>query len=62
MKKRIEAIFAVMCTTKLVPEIKPEKNSGPYGILTHDLCDTNAAPTELKSQLRAGDHVGSMII
>ena len=22
-------------------KIRPEKNSGLYGILTHDLCDTN---------------------
>ena len=44
---RIEAIFAVMCKTKLVPEIKPEKNSGQYGILTHDLCDTDAALYQL---------------
>ena len=28
----IEAILAVMNTTKLVVEIRHEKNSGPYGI------------------------------
>ena len=27
-----------MNTTELVVEITPEKNSGPYGICTHDLC------------------------
>ena len=31
-----------MNTTELVVEIRPEKNSGPYGICTHDLCDTGA--------------------
>ena len=28
----IERILAVMNTTELVIEIRPEKNSGPYGI------------------------------
>ena len=28
----IEAILAVTNTTELVVEIRPEKNSGPYGI------------------------------
>ena len=32
-----------MNATKLVAEIRPEKNSGLYGIWTHDLCDTGAA-------------------
>ena len=38
----IEAILAVMNTIELVVEIRPEKkkkkkkDSGPYGILTHD--------------------------
>ena len=32
-----------MNTTKLVLEIRPEKNSGPCGIWTHDLCDAGAA-------------------
>ena len=32
-----------MNTTELVVDIIPEKNSGPYGIWTHDLCDTSAA-------------------
>ena len=36
----IESIIAVMSTTELVVEIRPEKNSGPYGIWTHGLCDT----------------------
>ena len=31
-----------MNTTELVLQIKPEKNSDPYGIWTHDLCDTFA--------------------
>ena len=31
-----------MNTTELVVEIRPEKNSGPYGIWTYDLCDTRA--------------------
>ena len=31
-----------MNTTELVVEIRPEKNPGPYGIWTHDLCDTSA--------------------
>ena len=31
-----------MNTTKLVVEIRPEKNSGLYGIWTHDLCNTGA--------------------
>ena len=42
----IEAILAAMnttellnyWTTELVVEIRPEKNSGQYGIWTHDLC------------------------
>ena len=29
--------------TELVVKIRPEKNSGPNGIWTHDLCDTGAA-------------------
>ena len=29
-----------MNTTELEVEIRPDKNSGPYGIWTHDLCDT----------------------
>ena len=40
----IEAIFAVMNTTELEVEIRAGKNSGPYGIWTHDLCDTDTWP------------------
>ena len=36
-----------MNTTELVVEISPEKNSGSYGIWTHDLCDTGAALYQL---------------
>ena len=32
-----------MNTTKLVVEMRPEKNFGPYGIWTHDLCSTDWA-------------------
>ena len=39
----IQAILAAMNTTELVVEMRPEKNSGAYGIWTHDLCDTEAA-------------------
>ena len=35
--KNMEAILEVMNTTELVAKIRPEKDSGPYGILTHDL-------------------------
>ena len=38
----LESILAVMNTTELVLEIRPEKNSGKYGIWTHNLCDTSA--------------------
>ena len=47
VKKRIYEILAAKNTTELVVEIGPEKNSGPYGIWTHDLCDTGAAPYQL---------------
>ena len=33
----IKAILAAMNTTELVVKIRPKKNSGPYGICTHDL-------------------------
>ena len=40
-----------MNTTKQVVEIRPggkkKKNSGPYGIWTHDLCDTSAVLYQL---------------
>ena len=31
-----------MNITELALQIRPEKNSDPYGIWTHDLCDTSA--------------------
>ena len=44
----MKVILAVMCTTWAVVKIRPEKkNSGLYGILTHDLCDTGAALYQL---------------
>ena len=43
-------ILAVMCTTWAVVKIRPEKNSGLYGIWTHDLCDTGAALYQLSQQ------------
>ena len=36
-----------MNTTELIIEIRPEKNSGLYGIWTHGLCDTGAALYQL---------------
>ena len=36
-----------MNTTEQVVEIRPEKNSGPYGIWTHDFCDTSATLYQL---------------
>ena len=36
-----------MNTTEQVVEIRPEKNSGPYGIWTHDFCNTSAALYQL---------------
>ena len=46
----IKAIFAVMNTTSAVVKIRPEKNSGLYGIWTHDLCDTGVALYQLSLQ------------
>ena len=43
----MKAIFAVMNTTWAVVKIRPEKNSGPYGIWTHDLYDTGAVLYQL---------------
>ena len=43
----MESILAVINTTELVVEIRPEKNSGPYGIWTHDHCDTGAATSSV---------------
>ena len=37
-----ESILAVMNTTELIIEIRPKKNSGPFGIWTLDLYDTSA--------------------
>ena len=42
-----EGILAVMNTTELVVELRSEKNSGPHGIWTHDLCDTGEALYQL---------------
>ena len=39
-----------MNITELVLEIRPKKNSGPYGIWTHDLYDTGAALYQQLSQ------------
>ena len=46
-KKNIESILAVMNTTELVVGIWSEKDLGPYGIWTHDLCGTGAALYQL---------------
>ena len=43
----MKAILAVMNTTWAVVKIRPEKNSGLYGIWTHDLCDTGAVLYQL---------------
>ena len=43
----IESSLAVMKTTELVFEIRSEKNSGPYGIWTHDPCQTGAVLKKL---------------
>ena len=45
-----KAIFAEMNTTWAVMEIRPEKNSGLYGIWTHDLCDTGEVLYQLSQQ------------
>ena len=36
-----------MNTTDLAVEMRQEKNSGPYGIWTHDLYDSGAALYQL---------------
>ena len=41
------SIFAVMNTTYVAVKRRPEKNSGLYGIGTHDLCDTGAVLYQL---------------
>ena len=43
----IASILAVVNTSELVVEIRPKKNSGPYGIWTHDLCDIGAVLYQL---------------
>ena len=40
-------MLAVMNTTELVVEIRPEKSSGPNGIWTHDLGDNGTALYQL---------------
>ena len=48
VKKRVIEILAAMNTTELVIEIRPEKKIfRPYGIWTHDLCDTGAVLYQL---------------
>ena len=42
-----EAIFAVINTTWTIVKIRPEYNSGLYGIWTHDLYDAGAALYQL---------------
>ena len=37
----MEAIFTVMNTTWAVVKIRADKNSGLYGIWSHDPCDTS---------------------
>ena len=46
----MKAIFAVMNTTRAVVKIRPEKNSGLYGIWIHDLCNTGAVLYQLSWQ------------
>ena len=43
----IKEIFAVMNTTWAVVKRRPVRNSGLYGIWTHDLCDTGAVLYQL---------------
>ena len=42
IKTWMKVILAVMYTTWAVVKIRPGKNSGLYGIWTHDLCDIGA--------------------
>ena len=56
-----------MNTTELVVEIRPEKNSGPYGICTHDLCDTGAKvvganPVRAWIIFRSYNHTSSVVL
>ena len=43
----METILAVTNTTEVVVKIRPEKNSDPYGIWTHDSYVTGAALYQL---------------
>ena len=43
----IETILAVMYTTELELEVRPEKSSSPYGLEIHNLYDTGAALYQL---------------
>ena len=55
-EKNLRVIIALKNTTQAVVKIRPEKNSGSYGIWIHDLCDT-----ELTSYMRAGPQFIDMI-
>ena len=46
----IASILAVVNTSEPEIEIRPKKNSGPYGIWTHDLCDISAVLYQLSWQ------------
>ena len=45
-----KAMFAVMNTSKAEVKIRPEKNSGLYGIWIHALCNTSAVFYQLSQQ------------
>ena len=45
-----KAMFAVMNTSKAEVKIRPEKNSGLYGIWIHGLCNTSAVFCQLSQQ------------
>ena len=47
MSHEVDMIIVVIYTTFTVGKRKPEKNSGLYGIRTHDLCDTGVALYQL---------------
>ena len=42
LRNEYKMIFAATNTTQAGIKLRPEKNSGQYGIWTHDLCDTSA--------------------
>ena len=46
----MKAVFAVMNTSKAEVKIRPEKNSGLYGIWIHGLCNTSAVFCQLSQQ------------